>query len=618
MHGVIKIWKDLVSGIVRYPAPILSACLAFVFFLLEMHLVQEGSYLQRNMIAIRILLEAVSGISLFAAFEFFHASHLLHLSKRFGLYLLGFCILGMHYFSILPVMFDSESVFLSRYLIFLVAYHLLISSIAFYRVGDIQAFWKYNYTLFVRFFLAILYSAILFAGLAGALWAFDTLFHFQISAIYYADLAAFIFLVFNTLVFFMGIPENFQVFASTIHFPKALRIMVQYILIPIIGIYTLILYFYLFQILINRNMPSDWVCLPILIYAIVGVITFVLVYPIRNHTQYSSIRTFTRYFFYVLLPLLILYFIGIILRIKPYGLTEDRYLILVLGIWLFLISLYFILFTKENIIFIPISLFLLISISAIGPWGMFQLSVRNQHARLERLLKKNQLVLNRKLVRKSNGTQMSDSDLSGIRTILRYLNKRGQLHLIKHWLDEKDQKLLEFATHNEELFAVNAIFTGKDLQVDTNRQITIELISDSLAGRDFPILTDSFSYVQQFVFSSLQADLNAGMKIVHQDSLFHFLMNQDTIDSYNLIPVMSRQIESYHTKMASRWSAHDFHGFNLENHLLQQEIQSYHQLQSVGKRSRLFLNAFKFTFVNHHFVPLYLEGYLIYQKPSTQ
>jgi hypothetical protein len=616
MRGIAKIWNDLISGMVRFPTPILSACLAFVFFVIEMHLVQDGSYFQRNMIVVRILLEAVCGISLFTAFEFFHASHQLHFSKRFGIYLLGFCILGMHYFSILPVMFDSESVFLSRYLIFFLAYHLLISCITFYRVADIQAFWKYNYTLLVRFFIALSYSTILFAGLAGALWACDTLFHFQIKAIYYADLAAFIFLVFNTLVFFMGIPENFQVFASSIHFPKALRILAQYILVPILGIYTLILYFYLFQILINRNMPSDWVCLPILIYAIAGVVTFVLVYPIRNHPQYSSIRTFARYFFYILLPLLVLYFIGIVLRIKPYGLTEDRYLILVLGIWLLLIALYFILFAKENIIFIPLSLFILISISAIGPWGMFQLSVRNQHTRLERLLKKNQLVLNRKLVRKSDGGQMSDSDLSGIRTILRYLNKRGQLHLIKHWLDEKDQQLLESATNKEELFAVNAIFTGKDLQVDTTRQVTIELLSDSVSGRDFPLMTDSFSHVQQFIFSALQTDLNKGLNIVLQDSLIHFVMLNDTLDSYNLTPMMKKVIEAYHTKMALRWSEHDFHGFNLENHLLQQDIQSYHQMQAVGKRSRLYLNAFKFTYVNQHFVPLYLEGYLMFHSRS--
>jgi hypothetical protein len=66
--------------------------------------------------------------------------------------------------------------------------------------------------------------------------------------------------------------------------------------------------------------------------------------------------------------------------------------------------------------------------------------------------------------------------------------------------------------------------------------------------------------------------------------------------------------------MALRWSEHDFHGFNLENHLLQQDIQSYHQMQAVGKRSRLYLNAFNFTYVNQHFVPLYLEGYLMFHS----
>ncbi len=167
---------------------------------------------------------------------------------------------------------------------------------------------------------------------------------------------------------------------------------------PIVLVYIVILYLYLFRIVMYNTIPSGWVCIPILIFAIAGILTYLLIYPIRLDSSYKTIYLFSKYFFYILLPLLSLYFIAIIKRIMPYGITEDRYLVFMLGVWLLIISVYIIISKKDNIIIIPVSLFFVLFISAIGPWGMFQLSVQNQVRRLEFLLNKNHLLVNHKLV----------------------------------------------------------------------------------------------------------------------------------------------------------------------------------------------------------------------------
>ncbi|QLH47300.1 MAG: hypothetical protein HWD58_17755 [Bacteroidota bacterium] len=54
------------------------------------------------------------------------------------------------------------------------------------------------------------------------------------------------------------------------------------------------------------------------------------------------------------------------------------------------------------------------------------MSVRNQHARLERLLNRNQLLQNKKLIRTQEDKDLSDPDIQSIHSILSYLNKRSR------------------------------------------------------------------------------------------------------------------------------------------------------------------------------------------------
>ncbi|QLH47299.1 MAG: DUF4153 domain-containing protein [Bacteroidota bacterium] len=170
---------------------------------------------------------------------------------------------------------------------------------------------------------------------------------------------------------FMGFPEHFSSFSEVQAFRKSFKVIVQYVLIPLIGLYTLILYFYLFQIVITRELPDGTVCIPILIYAGLGILAYLLTYPMQHDPTEIIARIFTRNFFYVLIPLLVIYFLAIVLRIKPYGITEDRYFILAIGIWLSFISIYLITTRQKNIVLIPVSLFIVLLLVPLVPGECF-------------------------------------------------------------------------------------------------------------------------------------------------------------------------------------------------------------------------------------------------------
>ena len=86
-------------------------------------------------------------------------------------------------------------------------------------------------------------------------------------------------------------------------------------------------------------------------------------------------------------------FFAIYLRISEYGLTENRYIVIAGGLWVFLSLIYYIFYREKSNITVPIFLAAIILITGIGPASATSLSLRSQNARFEKLLKENNLSL---------------------------------------------------------------------------------------------------------------------------------------------------------------------------------------------------------------------------------
>ena len=82
-----------------------------------------------------------------------------------------------------------------------------------------------------------------------------------------------------------------------------------------------------------------------------------------------------------------MFFIAIFKRIHEYGITENRFFIILLGVWI-AFNAGFIIFTKYKMIrIVPISLALIAVLSINGPWNVFKISKGQQLHRFETILK---------------------------------------------------------------------------------------------------------------------------------------------------------------------------------------------------------------------------------------
>ena len=97
-----------------------------------------------------------------------------------------------------------------RFALLAIGMHLLVAFAPFIKAGNINAFWQFNKSLFIRILTGGIYSIVLYIGLALALLAIENLFGIKIHSKTYFRLWIVITGIFNTWFFLGGIPKNFQ------------------------------------------------------------------------------------------------------------------------------------------------------------------------------------------------------------------------------------------------------------------------------------------------------------------------------------------------------------------------------------------------------------------------
>lgn len=139
-----------------------------------------------------------------------------------------------------------------------------------------------------------------------------------------------------------------------------------------------------------------------------------MVTPMREKDLVAKI--FKNYFPFVSVPLLILSIVSISKRISQYGVTELRYFIVLLGIWLIfcMVSSIF----KARLSVILISLIAVVYISVFSPVNNRRITIMSQNKRLERILIKHGLLKDGKLVKNSG---LNENQKYEITDVLNYI-----------------------------------------------------------------------------------------------------------------------------------------------------------------------------------------------------
>jgi Domain of unknown function (DUF4153) len=319
--------------------------------------------------------------------------------KRLPQYLvigLAVAFLLFFYFFDMPKLVEigENKLFTIKYAALVLIFHLLISVSPYLFQNNVSGFWQYNKTLFITILTAFLYTFTLSAGLVLAISGIQNLFDIKLDNDWYVYIWFGINGFFNTLIFTSKIPKLNEMDIDT-SFPIGLKYFTQYVLLPLVAIYLGILIAYEAKIVIAWSLPKGWVSLMVLASAIFGILAFLLIFPLKEANKW--IQSYTKIYYWILLPLVGLMMVAVYVRIKQYGLTEPRYFVALLAVWLLGISLYFSISKVDNIKMIPLSLLLVGLFGIYAPFNAFHSSRINQLGRMEAVLEKNNLLKNGKI-----------------------------------------------------------------------------------------------------------------------------------------------------------------------------------------------------------------------------
>ncbi|MBC7778246.1 MAG: DUF4153 domain-containing protein, partial [Phycisphaerae bacterium] len=203
------------------------------------------------------------------------------------------------------------------------------------------------------------------------------------------------------------------------------RNLCKYILIPIVLLYFVILYAYGAKIGLQWSLPKGWVSSLVIGFSVAGIFTYLLNFYLAEEDNSLIVRGFKRWFWWVLLPLTVLLFIAIGKRIGDYGVTEERFLVAQLGVWLAAACLYFLFSKNDNIKFIPISLALFALVWAFGPLNAFAVSERSQKGILAEILTRNGRFENGKM--KPGSIPVTETERYQVSSTILYLERRKAL-----------------------------------------------------------------------------------------------------------------------------------------------------------------------------------------------
>lgn len=417
LHKYVKnILRGLYSSIKRFPVTILiSASLAAILILIS-EINPRENYLMKIALVLSI------GIPLSLCIKhFFEKRSEKNSYKLIATYIFSALLLLIYYFSLSK---DIGMITTTRTIAINLALYLGFLFIPYFPKKD--QFEIYVITVLTGFFTTLIYSIVLFLGLSAILFTIDKLLGIIILGKIYYYTWLFVVFIFGVSYFLATVPLKNQIITPK-SYPKLLRILLLYIVMPLLTAYTIILYIYFGKIIITMVWPSGIVSHLVLWYSI--IVTGVLFFITPLHHENSWANKFSKFAPKIILPLLIMMFISIGIRINAYGITERRYYVVILAIWVFCMMLYFSFAKKLRNIVIPTTLSIVMLFSVLGPFSSYSISKISQNNRFQQILLKNNMIKDGNLKISPN---ISKEDKFQISSILTYFHRNHNLKDIKY------------------------------------------------------------------------------------------------------------------------------------------------------------------------------------------
>lgn len=390
---------NLKQVFVRYPmacvsAALFSACLCVFFYYFGPIQGIDSSFIPEG-----VIFSMLSG-SFFSVLLCFSAELFCHLRKVRTLYRVlcnaGAVLAAAAGGWLLYAQFHSS--FFELY-VFVLLFVVLTLMVAVPTLGQCNSnmTWNYHIRLLFAIVAVAIVALITLCGVIAILASIKFLFNVTIQiAIIISVGVVFGFLCPCCAMALM--PIDREAYDRPLIYNKFMKVVIQYILLPLVCIEAVVLYLFALTILIEWNLPQGSVAYLVFSYAIAGTFVWYLLRPVFRSEPPSKLRFLERGYFISLLPLLVLLFVGIFRRIHDYSLTPARYIVLAGACWLTVASVLMLVKRDRNVTPLLLSLPAIALLLLIGPWSLFSLPERVQLHRFEKIATEYHLMENDKIV----------------------------------------------------------------------------------------------------------------------------------------------------------------------------------------------------------------------------
>lgn len=313
----------------------------------------------------------------------------------------------------------------------------------------LAAFWQFNHRLWIGWVLAVVGGVLFASGVSLILVALDYLFSVEVPDVAYQRTWAVSISGIAPLYWLSVIPRDLEdpitegpqgEFTS-----RGIGLLVQYILVPLWLMFAAILHAYAVKILLQQALPVNQLASMVLAFGTTAVVTALLAYPTRGSAG-PLVAVFWRIWPWLMLVPLVMLALAIGVRIEAYGLTEQRYVVVLAGVWIAIVVAAFLLRPAvRDIRIIPAALALLLLAASFGPWGLWALPLIEQRATLERILTRQGVLVDGQIAANPPAIAWDTASRDRAAGALRYLSEQYALDGVKPWFAGRPDPFAEVA-----------------------------------------------------------------------------------------------------------------------------------------------------------------------------
>lgn len=297
--------------------------------------------------------------------------------------------------------------------------------------------WTFCYRLSLRIAFTFLAAVVLYLGLVLVVYGvkFLLLGGGSDSGKIYMHMWLAVACLFSPLFAMAGIPSRFDDTEET--YPKYMRLLFTYIVLPLWLAYIVILYLYIGKTLFQMALPKGEVAYMVSIFGGITVAIYLKGYPLFRKGEKGIAAFFAANAFNLLVAPLLLLAVSIFTRISDYGVTEERYLLVLIFLWLCSA----VVIRRKDDARAPRRILLaalaLMVIASFGPWGMSSVSTRSQLARFETLLISNGVLVDGKAVKPQK--EIAFSEAGRISDGIDYFVDNDKEEALRPWFVNADE-----------------------------------------------------------------------------------------------------------------------------------------------------------------------------------